>query len=309
MKVLDLALMTEENPNLSMREGVASLGDECVVFDWIKIFKERLAPGVNNELIEVCEDYRPDLIFMQIQAADVIYPSTIKRIKETCSPYIINWTGDVRQPLPLWYYGIGRIIDFSLFTNMTDVHAMKNAGLRADYLQVGFEHKIFYPLGEKRHYNDIVFLGSNYENVFPNSQRRKDMVGYLKNIFGEKFGVFGHNWNTSFLQPEDEARCYRGCKIAINQNHYHLPRFSSDRIFRIMGSGAFCLSYHYPEIEEEFTPGIHLDTWKTFDDLGSKIAYYLNHEEERKRIAEEGCDFVHSNYRWANRFEQLKKMI
>ncbi len=244
MIVLDFALITDENQNPAMRKAIASLGSETKVIDWVKIYTDYGVDFLNEHLLKTVDDFMPDLIFMQIQLENIVFIDTIKKIKEK-NICIINWTGDVRQPTPQWYKDMGAIIDLTLFTNTTDIEELRKCGIKADYLQVGFENNIFIPTGEKADYPEIVFLGSNYVDAFPFSQERIDMVEMLRSRYAGKFNVYGRNWGTDFLQNNDEAICYRSCKIAINQNHYRLPRFSSDRLLRIMGSGAFCLSYHY----------------------------------------------------------------
>lgn len=308
MKILDFALITDENKNPAMRQAIALLGDEIKVIDWVKIYTDYGVDFLNQFFLQTVKEFLPDLIFMQIQLENVVYIDTIKKIKEK-NIYIINWTGDVRQPTPQWYKDMGALIDLTLFTNITDIDELKKCGIKADYLQVGFENSIFTPIGAKGNYPEIVFLGSNYVDAFPFSQERIDMVKMLDNHYKEKFKVYGKNWETEYLQNEDEACCYRSCKIAINQNHYRLPRFSSDRLLRIMGSGAFCLSYHYDDIGKEFKIGKHLDVWSDFDELINKIDYYLKSEIERKLIAKCGCELVHGNYTWQKRMSELKKII
>lgn len=77
------------------------------------------------------------------------------------------------------------------------------------------------------------------------------------------------------------------------------------RIFDIMGSGGFVLTNYQTEIPEYFTPGVHLDTFASDDELLSKVEYYLEHEKERAEIARNGYEEVKANHTWIHRCSQI----
>ena len=63
-----------------------------------------------------------------------------------------------------------------------------------------------------------------------------------------------------------------------------------------MGSGCFTLSHYYEGISEDFKICEHLDIFRDMDELKWKINYYLTHEVERKRIAENRYIHVQKNF-------------
>jgi len=75
-----------------------------------------------------------------------------------------------------------------------------------------------------------------------------------------------------------------------------------------MGSGAMCLTHHYPEIEKDFVVGKHLDTWDNINDLIRKIEIYTSNEAERSKIARQGCDFVREHCTWEKRMYEFLKI-
>lgn len=298
MKILQVALGNQ----FDIQEALSEHGD-VIYFDW-----SGRSRTFNSDVRSLVDTHKPDLVFLQIQTPGIIQETTAKYIASKSK--VINWTGDVRHPLPQWFIDIGKHIHLTLFTNMNDVEAARVRGIKADYLQIGFPTKIFCPKGEKRNEADIIFMGNN-NGAFPLSKLRKDMVSVLSKKYGKQFKVFGINWpgyHAEFNQ-EEEAKIYRGCKIAINLSHFDYSRYSSDRLFRLMGAGAFCLSHNYKDIGLEFEVGKHLDVWNDLNELTNKIDYYLNEEEKRKTIKELGCNHVHENHTWNNRIEQLMQMI
>lgn len=308
MKLLHIALITDQSPQLGLRTALKRYADEYIEYSWIPKYNAGRIAELRQEVIELVRTYRPTHIFCQLQTPNIISPDDFREIKRINPCYIINWTGDVRQPTPHWYIDTAPAVDITLFTNQADVDKLKSLGLRADYLQIGYSPTVFNPDGGKDHScPDIVFMGSNYNRRFPLSEQRSEMVAGLKRRYGSNFMIFGHNWGgeVQFLAEPSEARIYRSCRIAINQNHFILPRFSSDRIFRIIGSGAFCASQYYPGIELEWEPGKHLVTWTTFEELYSLIDHYLSHDGERRLIASQGNYHCVTNHTWECRVKDL----
>jgi len=285
---------------------------ETVHFDWTTFQSNPLF--INQEVRRLFDQFKPDVVFMQLQIGGIISIPTAKYMSK--SSITINWTGDVRHPIPEWYAELGRNIDITLFSNMTDVNTFNQMGINADYLQVGFDEKIFTPSGSKNKYPNIIFLGSNYDRVssFPLTQLRLQMVQRLRSRYGVNFMAYGYHWKgvgcgEHFLHQPQEAEAYRSCKIAINLSHFDYSRYSSDRMLRMMGSGGFCLSHHFKDIEEDYVVDKHVATWNGVDSLISKIDYYLDNPKEREKIRKAGCEFVRDNYTWDKVMIELKKVL
>ncbi len=261
--------------------------------------------GFNKEAQEIVSRIKPDLTFIQIQASDIITKKTVKIIKDN-SGFVMNFTGDLRSPIPEWYYEIGNIVDLTCFSNMNDVREFKEAGLGSEYLEIGFDPEIYKPIGLKKPTKDIVFFGNNYGDLFPLSKYRIEMVEFLRKSYGNKFGVYGNGWNkadSNFNNSQnDEAAAYRGSKIAINLSHFDYERYNSDRILRIMGTGVpLCLTKGYKGIEQDYTNGVNLGVWNDFNELKVLIDNYLQNDYLRQKLVDNGCKLVHEKFT----FEQM----
>jgi spore maturation protein CgeB len=139
------------------------------------------------------------------------------------------------------------------------------------------------------------------------------MVDFLKKEYGAQFGVYGSNWGSHETgnmmgDQKREADIYRGCKIAINFSHFDYERYSSDRMFRLMASGAFCLSHRYAGIHLDFESGVDLACWDSFEHLKFQIDYYLKNEDQRKVIAEKGCKLAHEKFTFDAMISNLLKL-
>lgn len=260
--------------------------------------KPEEGPG---NILSFYHNHKPDLVFMQIQQErNELLPVVSAMTKSL----VINWTGDVREPLPDWFVKFNAYC-VTCFSNMDDVQKIEGA----EYLQIGIDPEIF-----RRHEvtpaAEIVFM-ANRSMCFPLSTERVQTVDFLRKTYGDRFEVVG-GWPGSrrnlMNDQYAESRFYSSCKIAISLSHFNRSRYFSDRLIRAMGSGCFTLSHHYPDIEKDFTVGEHLDTYKDFKELRAKINYYLENKAERKRIAENGYQWVHKKFTTKNMVDDIFKI-
>lgn len=85
---------------------------------------------------------------------------------------------------------------------------------------------------------------------------------------------------------------YRNSKINLNITSKTIESGIPQRVFDILSCGGFCLTNYQPEIAEYFVDGEELVMYTDMEDLLFKVNYYLNHEEERRKIALRGCEKV-----------------
>lgn len=72
------------------------------------------------------------------------------------------------------------------------------------------------------------------------------------------------------------------------------------RVLDVLACGGFLLTNYQPEIAEYFVDGEDLVMYYSFEDMYEKIRYYLEHEEERIRIARAGYLKVKENFNYMN---------
>ena len=111
-------------------------------------------------------------------------------------------------------------------------------------------------------------------------------------------------------QPDIWTKIYSASKIVLSI-HYRDPenRFpvhqASPRVFEAMACGAFVLTDRQKDVLSLFKDGEHLVTFSDDVDLDRKIAYYLEHADERERIAAAGRQEVFKNHTYENRLRRL----
>lgn len=296
----------EEHPHYTLTKAFESNFDEVKTIWWQQTF------DFNRVVMNEVRDNKYDAVFLQIQGDNILLEECARVIAENSIGF--NWTGDVRTNID-WYARLGRYL-VTCFTNMTDVKKMRAMGLNAEYLQIGYDTKYYYPEPRDTH-NNIVFCGNYYpDNDYPLTPLRMALVHRLKDEFGDIFNLYGGRWREhgmtseyDFVNNEQEAEIYRTCAIAINCSHFDYSRYSSDRLLREMGCGAFVLSHNYKDIDKDFINGKHLVTWNDLDDLVQKCHYYLERPEERNIIGSNAYDYVSNNCTWDVRMKEFKQII
>ncbi len=264
-------------------------------------------PNLNYQIIQDVSEFKPDIVFMQIQTPSIIYRETIWQMKPHCGK-IVNFTGDVRSPLPNWYIEIGKEIDLTLFVSMTDVDIATARGIKADWLQLGFDELIYNDKVIPAKVADIVFTANNYDH-FPLSGFRSMVAKALSNEFKDRFQLYGSGWTIPSLDSnhsmEVQASVFRGCKIAINCSNYNHSMYVSDRALKIMGAGAFCLSHNFEDHDKLYKDGENLVVFDSIPEMIELCYAFLDNETERNRIAKNGYKLTHELYTWDSMIKNL----
>ena len=81
------------------------------------------------------------------------------------------------------------------------------------------------------------------------------------------------------------------------------------RVWDILGAGGFLMTNYQPELELFFEPGKDLVIFETQEDLVRKADYYLEHEEERLEIAQNGFEKVSQYHSYRQRMTQMLEIL
>jgi len=178
----------------------------------------------------------------------------------------------------------------------------------------------FFPFGaklipeqenEKTH--DVLFVGSA-------DMRR---IFLLEHITKQNLCVYGKKWqrNKDIISHElnnvihdqsiwgDELhKLISQSKIILNitrATFYGVETGLNLRIFETLAAGGFLLTDYCDELNELFTIGEHIETYRNAEELRAKVKYYSEHEDERNKIARNGYEYFKKNYTWKSRMKAL----
>ncbi len=107
----------------------------------------------------------------------------------------------------------------------------------------------------------------------------------------------------------ESPKVFHAAKINLN---FTIPNIKSGiplRVWDVLGAGGFLLTNYQAEIPYYFKEGEDLVCFDGVEDLVEKTAYYLNHEEERARIARNGRKKVEQYHSYYHRIEQILEIL
>lgn len=174
---------------------------------------------------------------------------------------------------------VAKDADFVFCAQKDGVDKMRADGVNAIWLPHAVEPQA-YPKGElltKRF--DVCFVGH------VNNARREDA---LNRVFSE-FPNFYYGQQLF----DDAARKYSESKIVFN---IAMTNDVNMRCFEALATGSFLLTDHVPSIGDLFEDGKHLVLYRSLDEAIDKAKYYLDHEDEREKIAQAGYEHVIKNH-------------
>jgi spore maturation protein CgeB len=107
----------------------------------------------------------------------------------------------------------------------------------------------------------------------------------------------------------DKAACFNCAKIVINSLYPLEFDGLNARAFEVAGCGGFQLITHCDAVARHFEPGKDIETFRDLAELRNKVRYYLEHDDQRRAIAEAGRLRAHREHTYRNRLQQMLHMM
>lgn len=102
---------------------------------------------------------------------------------------------------------------------------------------------------------------------------------------------------------------FRNSKLNLNISLRAIRTGIPLRVLDIMGCGGAVLTNEQEEIAEWFTDGEDCIIYESMEDAFYKAQYYLQHETERKKIAERGLKRVRRDFRFEDKIRRMMQEI
>jgi spore maturation protein CgeB len=245
----------------------------------------------DDELIQICKEQKPDLVLFV--KCNHMNTRVFKECKKVCS--IAYWFPD---PLVTFredpeYMEKAKVSDLVFVDKKNVFDEIKPHNTNTFIIPDGFDASVEQPQDEIAVDIDVSFIGQLYGERATKIQQIKHPISIISNAYGR-------------THSEAVSRS----KINLNFCTSDGP---SNRIYKIIAAKGFLLTDDWVDRDKEFEDGKHLVIFKDIDDLNKKIAYYLENEEERNQIREEGYNLSHKYSRdiWAEKlilhYQQLKE--
>ena len=227
------------------------------------------------------------------------------------------------HPASSWFRSTQPVEPARLFAGLTA------AAVRADMPDLPF-HKIYFDLyafaappapaddplaraeSSARYYQEK-FVYNAYLAV----KQRDRFAKFLKQRLGQLFDLVGDHWGTNYglehtpriWDPKVLHERMRLVPICLNLMKGNLESGLNIRHFEITAYGGFMLTYWTAELEGCFAVGHECDVFRNEAELLEKIAYYLEHADERRGIALAGQRRTLREHLYSHRVVRLVELL
>jgi len=242
---------------------------------------------MNEKFLELLKKEKPDYIHLFF-VWDEFYPETLVKIKEILpNVKVTHWNGDDDIKFDNYTIPYSAGIDYQFISQLQFTKRYDKYNLPWQDI-LGADTNKFRPLKLKKKY-DVVFIGT------PKGDRLKYMRYLLKKKVNFKIGGAGWDAYPEFKDyyigkiPDDEfIKLINETKISLcfSQNFFSSPHVL-ERSMAVNACKSFALTEYVAGYFPKFIEGKDIVTFKNEDELLEKINYYLKHEKEREKIAQQ----------------------
>ena len=274
---------------------------------------------INEKIINVTENYRPNLVVLGHN--NILENKTLSLIKAKYNSKIVLWYEDAlgyRGEGPNWKNNLSLIennselIDQYFLTTHPDEIKTKIKRKKLKYLPIPVDPNIenLNVYEYKNRYKDLFFAlshGVNFGKLKKGkSDEREIFISQLMNKYPNiKYNILGISnelpkWNYNFYEELVK------CKMSLNLSRGKPLKYtSSNRIAALIGNGIFTFVDEQTKFKEFFNEN-EVGFYKNLDDLGNKIEFMLSNP---KKIDQYGKNGKSKYFKLFNNQRIAKNMI
>ena len=250
---------------------------------------------------------RPDILIAQTWAG-YINPKILGRIRDEYGTHVINIGMDDRHQYwgrkvdGEWWGTRGLIpyLDLALTAAPECVDWYQKEGCPALFFPEASDPNIFHPMQELPKLHDVCFVGGRY------GVREKIVDAFRRS--GICVAAYGAGWDSGRLETKDVPRLFAQSKIVLGVGTIgHCEDFYALKMRDFDGpmSGSLYLTHANPDLDLLYRVGQDIVTYTSIDDCIDKAKWFLQHDDERERIAQSGRVRASTNHTWDKRFADL----
>jgi len=251
---------------------------------------------VNKLLTSQVKNYNPDIIYINFPR--FLNADTVVSIRQSAPDAIyLGGDGDPWPKLQKNKIEVARKLDILTATNDGEfLQSYIDAGVKKCFFMPNLcdpdvDHR--YEVSDKWKC-DILWTGKARHSANPGDTLRGELIERLaKQNSCRLYGCLGR----PKIGGIDYLYAISGARIGVNVNAYESVKLChSDRLTHYMACGTFVLARRFEGCDLLFKDGQHLRYFDTIDEFFDLADWYLNHEQERKKIADAGMKRVHEQF-------------
>jgi spore maturation protein CgeB len=260
-------------------EPLKRLFTRVVVYDYIERMLEVGLKTVNSELIELARKECAKYVVWPSVNYEFL-ESTFDAIRNQGTMIIGQFFDDEFRFDNYSKYWISHL-DYCVTNDVEAVSKYRELGARALHTFVCHNVPLDVDWSNIKERYDVSFVGSKVydREQYINKIREKGIAVH----------VAGSGWDRGLIPREEMIDIFRSSKINLNfsKTQGNRPGWKG-RILEVINAGGFLLTEYRPGIEEYLEIGKEIICFRNIEEMIDKIIYYLNHDEERRAIAQAG---------------------
>ncbi|MFC1965999.1 glycosyltransferase [Chloroflexota bacterium] len=268
-----------------------------ILYDYLEQMIEIGVKAVNEQIIALIREYHPKYVLWTPWRYDIL-ESTLDIIREEGS-IVIGWFFDDEWRFDDYSKWWIPYLDYCVTNSIEAVpkyrelgarviHTIPNTGIAVDRDWSNVEEKY-----------GVSFVGNRIAD-------REQWINELKSR-SIPIHLFGEGWG-GYISFEEMIDIFKTSKINLNFSRtvHNSELQLKGRIFQVCMAGGFLLTEYVPRIEKYFDIDKEIVCFESAEEMIDKVTYYLNHETERRAIAQAGWKRATSEY---TSFHMLSKVL
>ncbi len=265
---------------------------------------------MNELFFSLIEKEKPDYVFTNVRRDEQTI-ETMEKIKKIFpKTKIIAFSGDDDKDFePLKRYQ-ALFVDCTFIAQPDYIEKYYKDDIKNAFYSFSINMDLFNQVKTEKIY-DVTFIGK------PLKPRLNVLRFLIKNKINLK--IFGRGWENypefknfyaGQLESKDLIKVINQSKINLSllKNEYGALHFKG-RVLMFPSCKAFSLTEYFNKCLEFFKKNKEIVMFKNNEELLEKIKYYLKHEKEREKIAENSYIRVKENHNVSKDFKEMFKKI
>lgn len=257
-------------------------------------------------------DYRPDVVY--VQNMRFFSGRLLRRLRKLGATIVGQIASEPPAAERL------RLYDLVLTSFPHFVERFRKTGVRSEYLRIGFDARVLErlrALGGTPGRLGAVFVGAlnrtqhrSGNTLLERAAHRApiDFWGYGGTMWPRSSPIraryHGEAWGLDMFKVLYESR------IAVNRHIGVAERWANNmRLYEATGVGTLLVTDAKENLSELFEPGREVAIYRDEDELVETIDYYLEHEDERAKIARAGQERTLREHTYTERMRDLVAIL
>ena len=265
-------------------------------------------PGLVEVAMAQIKAARPDVLYCQ----DLWFLTPQKLVE--LRPFVKLIVGQIASPLPPENYRKG--YDLILTSFLHFVPRLRALGIHSEYFKIGFDTRVLEALGPVSKDVNASFVGGisrHHGKALPMLDQLArttpiEFFGYgaksLPSSSPIKARHHGEVWGLDMYRALARSRVTLNRHINVAENNAN-----NMRLYEATGVGSLLITDHKDNLSTLFEPNQEVIVYRTPEEAGELIRYYIEHPDEAAAIAKAGQARTLRDHTYQRRMEELAPLL